>query len=168
MLCEKLWINICIIFDSETWFDIYKRLYKNKVENRVEGQQMMLFFEKSGFILLTAFKAYCAHKPSDPTCVYDKYSGKNTEKGFAKKIETCTFKMKWNPKCSHMRFCAKLFCVFEMRRGSKKPPTFYPFVSSQTATSTYLWIRHLPTQNSSPVEKSLENGRNIHHTTLTG
>lgn len=85
MLCEKLWINICIIFDSETWFDIYKRLYKNKVENRVEGQQMMLFFEKSGFILLTAFKAYCAHKPSDPTCVYDKYSGKNTEKGFAKK-----------------------------------------------------------------------------------
>lgn len=43
-----------------------------------------LFF-KSGFILLTAFKAHCAHKPSDPTCVYDKYSGKNTEKGFKKK-----------------------------------------------------------------------------------
>lgn len=40
-----------------------------------------------------------------------------------------------------------------MRRGSKKPPTFYPFVSSQTATSTYLWIRHLPAQNSSPGQK---------------
>jgi len=43
-----------------------------------------------------------------------------------------------------------------MRRGSKKPPTFYPFVCSQTATSTYLWIMHLPTQNSSPGEKALK------------
>jgi len=45
---------------------------------------------------------------------------KNTEKEFEKKnkkIETCTSKMKRNPKCSHMRFCSKLFlCVFESLR----------------------------------------------------
>lgn len=46
----------------------------------------IIFFLKSGFILLTAFKAYCAHKPSDPTCVYDKYSGKILRKDLQKKL----------------------------------------------------------------------------------
>lgn len=59
-----------------------------------------------------------------------------------------------NPKCSHTRLCSLLFCVLKLKSSSKKPPTLHHAESSQSLTSTYLWIMLLPDRNSSYSEKS--------------
>lgn len=89
-------------------------------KNRAEGQQIMLFFLRVALFCLQHSKL-TVHISQVILHVFMINSGKNTEKGFKKKkIETCNFKMKWNLKCSHMRFCSKLFlCVWDEKRFQK-------------------------------------------------
>lgn len=84
-----------------------------------------------------------------------------------KKIETCTLKMKRNPKCSHMRFCSKLFCVWDEKRFQKA--THILSICEQPNSYQHLFMDYA-SANSEFFSwwKSLENERNIYHTTLAG
>lgn len=116
ILCKTLIINICIHVQNT------HNIYQHQVDNSMERHQIMFFFILR-MALFWAFKAHCAHKPSDSTCVYDKYSEKNIEEGFAKNWDL-HFQNENKSKTQSHEVLFKAFCVLEMRRASKKPPTF--------------------------------------------